>query len=454
MSENTARSIGKKGKALLTVAVIILALSLCGVFISRYAETLVTEGTVEIEAKKVQLLQPQDTPDAALSLLSQLIEETRDTSRVSVDLSTELSVDDESISMNGSDSERKVLSYMKNKILDSAMQYYPAHEGRFGDGFTDTPKLTITSARLESGCCTTTESEGEQQGDTQMCFEFKLGNVGYPVARGSEVYSTFKMDEAQSVLSSLEKDVASVLSITKRKIACAGFSIDATANAATGRLESVTFARTYNVALTVKFVGALESAGEREISFTYSACETYSYKWAGVFFTADTLELYEGGEDILPVVAVTQSDATEQDYTVSFESSDENTVSVDGDGNVTGLAVSEKPCIITVTFVYLGNTYKDTCEVYVAVPVRKIIVSPRNMTLAAGSNAQLTYVLEPADATRTGVLWFTENESIAVIDESGVVTAVSEGQTKVYAVSVDGHFRSSCFVTVTKGQGE
>ena len=127
---------------------------------------------------------------------------------------------------------------------------------------------------------------------------------------------------------------------------------------------------------------------------------------------------------------------------------------MDEKGYVRGRKISEKPVTITATVTYLGNTYSDTCTVYVRKPVDGIETIPEKAELKVGEQIVLTAKVSPEKATIKDVLWFTEDESIAVVDEKGTVTATGVGTVKVYGISRDGWFRSSCNLTVRGNDGE
>ena len=103
---------------------------------------------------------------------------------------------------------------------------------------------------------------------------------------------------------------------------------------------------------------------------------------------------------------------------------------------------------VTASFEFNGKTYSDECLVHVRIPVENSKISSRKLTLSPGETHELKVTVGPKDATVKTVTWYTENESIATVDENGVVTAVSPGVATVYSLSDDGYYKSSCEVTV------
>lgn len=67
-----------------------------------------------------------------------------------------------------------------------------------------------------------------------------------------------------------------------------------------------------------------------------------------------------------------------------------------------------------------------------------------------GTKEQLTATVAPDDADNLGLTWTSDNEEVATVDGSGLVTAVSEGTATITATANDGSgVAASCVVTVT-----
>ncbi len=57
--------------------------------------------------------------------------------------------------------------------------------------------------------------------------------------------------------------------------------------------------------------------------------------------------------------------------------------------------------------------------------------------------------IEPGNATNKRVRWSSTDEAVATISSVGIVTAFSEGTTKIAVETVDGEFTDTCVVIVT-----
>lgn len=131
------------------------------------------------------------------------------------------------------------------------------------------------------------------------------------------------------------------------------------------------------------------------------------------------------------------------DKTVVWKSSDEKVAAVSDAGVVTAKTVGS--CDITATCG--GKT--ATRSVYVnPIPVEEIVLSQDSLELTVGESQSLIATVLPDNATDKTVSWLSDNESVATISSSGLVTAVSSGSCVVSAKA--GAQEAICLVTVKK----
>lgn len=71
------------------------------------------------------------------------------------------------------------------------------------------------------------------------------------------------------------------------------------------------------------------------------------------------------------------------------------------------------------------------------------------MAMGVGETRQINAINTKNDSQMTNVLWNSDNESVASVDFSGMVTGISDGEANIIATSVDGKFNASCKVTVS-----
>ena len=101
-----------------------------------------------------------------------------------------------------------------------------------------------------------------------------------------------------------------------------------------------------------------------------------------------------------------------------------------------------------------GLFAKWICEIEVeletaVVPVTGVKITPEDdQELEIGDTVQLTAVVQPEDATDKSVTWSSDNEAVATVDETGLVTAVSVGTVTITVTTNDGGYSGRIEVSV------
>ena len=98
-----------------------------------------------------------------------------------------------------------------------------------------------------------------------------------------------------------------------------------------------------------------------------------------------------------------------------------------------------------------GQLYVDDVEVfnenpYVSLPTG-ITLSDPTATLDVGDTKQLTAKVAPQDALSNVVTWSSDNEAVATVTSTGLVTAKAEGKATITAETVN-KLKATCVVTV------
>ena len=146
------------------------------------------------------------------------------------------------------------------------------------------------------------------------------------------------------------------------------------------------------------------------------------------------------------IATVSPANATNQD--VTWRSRDPGVATVDADGTVT--AVSEGSTTITVTTVDGGRTAQCRVRVGTTVSVTGIRLSKETLTLNTGDTETLTATIEPDNATDKTIEWRSSNSSVAKVDSTGMVTAVSEGEARITAMTSSPGVSAQCEVSVKR----
>lgn len=142
---------------------------------------------------------------------------------------------------------------------------------------------------------------------------------------------------------------------------------------------------------------------------------------------------------------VLPNDAT--DKRVEWSSDNEDVAIVDANGKVT--AKSNGKATITVTTTDQRKT--ATCEVSVAQWVTGLSLDHTSLTLNEGQEQILIPTVNPSTGSDKSISWTSSDISVATVDDSGKVTAVSKGTATIKATANDGSGTyATCSVTVKR----
>lgn len=188
-----------------------------------------------------------------------------------------------------------------------------------------------------------------------------------------------------------------------------------------------------------------------------------------------TANMTRGSTATLSVPASSISPAY-ANYNVTWESSDASVVTVAPSGlsaTITATNDASKP-IGTTAYVYVkvAGVTKATCTVTLsnsfqlmgmarsaapqAQPASAGAIEPTALALrteataVSGETLALTPFLTPYDASRDELVWTSSDETVATVDENGVVTGLKAGKTTITLESSGKKLRSATKVTVVK----
>ncbi|WML41553.1 Ig-like domain-containing protein [Neobacillus sp. OS1-2] len=136
-------------------------------------------------------------------------------------------------------------------------------------------------------------------------------------------------------------------------------------------------------------------------------------------------------------LTATVSPANATNPAVEWSSSASAVATIDANGKV--IAKSEGTATITVTTA--DGNYTASCRVTVQpINVTSLSLNKTSGTLIVGSNETLIATVLPENATNKDRNWTSSDPSVATVDSTGTVTAVSEGTAMITATTVDGGF--------------
>lgn len=134
-----------------------------------------------------------------------------------------------------------------------------------------------------------------------------------------------------------------------------------TADPTDGRLTSVAKIRNFTAEVSFR----IKDGETTKITAQITVTGTIDVSFAGIEIEQDIIEIHKNGYEELAVKANVDENASQEDFSVSFVSSDPSVCTVSDNGMIEAVSVSDSPVTVTVTLVYLGKTYTDSCLVYV-----------------------------------------------------------------------------------------
>ena len=133
------------------------------------------------------------------------------------------------------------------------------------------------------------------------------------------------------------------------------------------------------------------------------------------------------------------------DKSITFSSSDSKVLEVSSSGKVTGIRSGKA----TIT-ARANNGVNAKIEITVYSPVTDILLSTDNVRVQKDSSFKINAEVLPDDADNKNIEYKSENELIAKVDNTGNITGISEGNTKIIVSAEDGKISKTIEVVVTR----
>ena len=161
-----------------------------------------------------------------------------------------------------------------------------------------------------------------------------------------------------------------------------------------------------------------------------------------------TLNLKQGTTSQV-IATISPSDANQS---ISWTSSNTRVATVDSNGLIRAVGIGTAT-IIARTVNDLTANVKVTVGDY-SLNVKNIMITTNYIVLPVGISKQLAVAFTPANASNKTVTWSSSNPSVATVDNSGNVKAISPGSTIIKATSNDGGYTDTATIEVTSNKNE
>ncbi|MBO5747541.1 MAG: Ig-like domain-containing protein, partial [Muribaculaceae bacterium] len=269
-------------------------------------------------------------------------------------------------------------------------------------------------------------------------------------ADGSNKSATCKITVAKTLATSISLDKTSAtLKATET------LTLKATVAPATTTDKSVTWKSSNEAVATVDANGKVTAVAVGEATITATTadgsnksatCKISVAKTLATSISLDKTSATLKATETLTLKA-TVAPTTTTDKSVTWKSSNEAVATVDANGKVTAVAVGEATITATTAD---GSNLSATCVVTVdATLAASLILNSDEINLKVTETATLIATIYPELTTDKSVDWKSSNESVAVVDRNGVVTAIGVGTATITATTTDGtDLSASCVVNV------
>lgn len=233
-------------------------------------------------------------------------------------------------------------------------------------------------------------------------------------------------------------------------------TLEATVQPATTNIKDLTWTSSAPEIASVDQTGKVTAhkLGEADITVTTvdgghtAVCKvTVIQKVTGVTLDKESASLRIGEETLQLNAVVEPSDAS--DKSLLWTSSEAGVTSVSETGLVTPLSPGET--VITVTTV--DGEFSATCTVTVIQPVVSITLNETSININPDMTFELVAQINPDNASDKTLEWKSSDETVATVDQNGVVTGVETGvgrEAVITVTSKDSGVYATCIVRVTK----
>lgn len=135
---------------------------------------------------------------------------------------------------------------------------------------------------------------------------------------------------------------------------------------------------------------------------------------------------------------------------VAWDSSDKTVATVSAEGKVTALAVGSSEISVSV-----GGGAKDSFTLTVSAKkdgFESIVITKDRdgVTLSVGQTYEIQFVADPVDAVNKTIKWKSSDETVATVNDGGVITALKAGSALITGEAENGNGRATLNVTVAE----
>ena len=384
----------------------------------------------------------------------------------------ELNIDGDSIETTGSDTLKTTLGFLADHAEDRISDGVEKQNTAFGEDISGALRVPeLSESDIESFTCDyiyykcTGNGCGQESAEPKDSCEVCGNDSPYAMRYRDNYTITVELKNTQELSDRLfgpsKEEVETLFTpslegfaeMKKLNSDTSRLCIQLVTDRKTDQLKRLTYRKEAGVSGSIAFTGEYASLGEADCSADITEETVFAFTWPALVFNKHEITLAPGKKDQITAERICDDPKA---YTITWASSDESVVTVDGKGFV---KAGKQPGSATVTasFEYQGKTYTDSCDIKVKISVQYIQLNKHKAALKPGESVTLKARVASDNKgfalkkpTIQTVTWSSSDESVAKVDENGTVTAVSPGTATIFVFSDDEWYRASCEVTVNE----
>ena len=164
-----------------------------------------------------------------------------------------------------------------------------------------------------------------------------------------------------------------------------------------------------------------------------------------ILLNVDNIRLQNGNTfQAIPIIYP----STVTNKNISWSSSSNEIATVNANGLITAVSTGTATITVTTEDGNKNNSLRATILPQATTPVESVLLNVGNIRLENGNTYQAIPTIYPSTATNKDVSWSSSSNSIATVDENGVITAVSTGTATITVTTEDGNKKNSLTVSI------
>ena len=349
----------KKGtKIFLGTVVVVLVVALCFGCIAIYlkheqSKPIFTPPEPEPQKSVTEL---PETAEEAATYIDRLYEKMTTADDVEGDWHTDVSIGE--ITNPFAPADNTLLQYFREQMPGKIAAFYPSAGEVVMAQATDVPAFRIDPAKVVEYTAHQGEVTDEKDDSIHHYLDFTLtpDDVDMEAVQAGEVY--------QRIVETLSP----AMTVAAVEITPTGETVNCRVDRLSDDLQSVKVTKNYQIKATVQLgedYAALTEGGKAEVEFPYATVEYINFNHYRLRFSQKQLVAKPDDIKALPLDVMVHSTATKEDYTLTYETSDPDAITIDETGVMTVHAAREEAITITATLDYDGHTYSDTLTLYI-----------------------------------------------------------------------------------------